>query len=313
MLFVEWPDAPGTLIQTDRLDIALSIAPDLGPTHRHVRLTGFGAWISRLERLRAARALIDAAGFGPARRRRIQGDASTRSYERLALSGTSVILMNAPPRSDGPPVKNGLPYSAIAHLAENMRPYVAIARCLRERGFSTPEIIAADIESGLLLIEDFGNKGVVAGDPPTPVEERYMAAIDVLIALHSQELPAKLPVAPRIEYEIPPYDLDAYLIERFVDWYLPHRGATLTGDARAQFETLWRAALEEPLNAPKTWVLRDFLIRPVSAAAGTARDRAHRPPRFPGRADRPARPTTSPRCSMDARADVPEDARTRAC
>ena len=57
--------------------------------------------------------------------------------------------MNAPPRPDGPPVKNGLPYSAIAHLAENMRPYVAIARYLREKGFSTPEIIAADIESGL--------------------------------------------------------------------------------------------------------------------------------------------------------------------
>ena len=165
VLFVEWPERAGTLIQTDRLDIALSISPDLGPTHRHVRLTGFGAWIPRLERLRAARALIDASGFGPARRRRIQGDASTRSYERLALSGTSVILMNAPPRPDGPPVKNGLPYSAIAHLAENMRPYVAIARYLREKGFSTPEIIAADIESGLLLIEDFGNKGIVAGDP----------------------------------------------------------------------------------------------------------------------------------------------------
>jgi hypothetical protein len=260
VLFVEWPERAGTLIQTDRLDVALSIAPDLGPTHRQVRLTGFGTWIQRLERLRAARALIDAAGFGPARRRRIQGDASTRSYERLALSGTSVILMNAPPRPDGPPVKNGLPYSAIAHLAENMRPYVAIARHLRERGFSTPEIIAADIESGLLLIEDFGNKGIVAGDPPIPVEERYEAAIDLLIELHSLELPVKLPVAPRIEYEILPYDLDAYLIELelLLDWYLPHSGAVVAADARMQFETLWRAALEEPLNAPKTWVLRDF-------------------------------------------------------
>jgi len=260
VLFVEWPERAGNLIQTDRLDIALSIAPDLGLTYRQVRLSGYGAWMQRLDRLRAARALIDASGFGSARRRRIQGDASTRSYERLALSGTSVILMNAPPRPDGPPVKNGQPYSAIAHLAENMRPYVAIARHLREKGFSAPEIIAADIESGLLLIEDFGNKGIVAGDPPTPLEERYEAAIDVLIALHKLELPAKLPVAPRIEYEIPPYDLDAYLIELelLLEWYLPHRGATLAADARAQFETLWRAALEEPIAAPKTWVLRDF-------------------------------------------------------
>jgi hypothetical protein len=171
-----------------------------------------------------------------------------------------VILMNAPPRPDGPPVKNGLPYSTIAHLAENMRPYVAIARYLREKGFSTPEIIAADIESGLLLIEDFGNKGIVTGDPPMPVEERYVAAIDLLIALHNLELPAKLPVAPRIEYEIPAYDLDAYLIELelLLEWYLPHRGAVLAADARVQFETLWRAALEEPIAANKTWVLRDF-------------------------------------------------------
>src|SRR3972149_1561024 len=168
--------------------------------------------------------------------------------------------MTAPPRPGAPPVKNGLPYSAIAHLAENMRPYVAIARHLRERGSGAPEITAADIESGLLLIEDFGNKGIVVGESPTPIEERHETAIDVLIALHNLELPAKLPVAPRIEYEIPPYDLDAYLIELelLLEWYLPHRGATLAADARAQFETLWRAALEEPIAAPKTWVLRDF-------------------------------------------------------
>jgi tRNA threonylcarbamoyl adenosine modification protein YjeE len=260
VLFVEWPERAGEFLQVDRLDIALSIAPDLSPTHRRVRLSGYGAWIARLERLRAVRALIDAAGFGPARRRRIKGDASTRSYERLALSGTSVILMNAPPRPDGPPVRNGLPYSAIAHLAENMRPYVAIARFLREQGFSTPEIIAADIESGLLLIEDLGNKGIVSGDPPAAIEERYMAAIDVLIALHALELPGKLPVAPRLEYALPDYDIDAYLVEveLLLDWYLPLREAVLPGDARIQFETLWRTTLKEIVEAPKTWVLRDY-------------------------------------------------------
>jgi aminoglycoside/choline kinase family phosphotransferase len=39
---------------------------------------------------------------------------------------------------------------------------------------------------------------------------------------------------------------------------LPDRGVTLAAEARAEFEKLWRAALEEPLAAPKTWVLRDF-------------------------------------------------------
>ena len=48
------------------------------------------------------------------------GDASTRSYDRLQLGDKSSILMNSPRRPDGPPVRDGKPYSAIAHLAESV-------------------------------------------------------------------------------------------------------------------------------------------------------------------------------------------------
>ena len=61
----------------------------------------------------------------------MQGDASTRSYERLALGDQHVILMNSPRRPDGPPVRDGKPYSAIAHLAEDVMPFVAMANGLR--------------------------------------------------------------------------------------------------------------------------------------------------------------------------------------
>ena len=60
----------------------------------------------------------------------MQGDASTRAYERLTLDGASYILMNSPQRPDGPPVRDGKPYSAIAHLAENVTPFVAMAQAL---------------------------------------------------------------------------------------------------------------------------------------------------------------------------------------
>ena len=60
--------------------------------------------------------------------------ASTRVFERLALADRSEILMNSPRRPDGPPVKDGLPYSAIAHLAEDVVPFIAMANGLRERG-----------------------------------------------------------------------------------------------------------------------------------------------------------------------------------
>src|SRR5450759_4763827 len=62
------------------------------------------------------------SGFGEAGRQYVQGDASTRAYERLTLDGASYILMNSPKRPDGPPVHDGKPYSAIAHLAENVTP-----------------------------------------------------------------------------------------------------------------------------------------------------------------------------------------------
>jgi tRNA threonylcarbamoyl adenosine modification protein YjeE len=260
-VLLEWPDRAGALIQADRLDIAFSLVPDRGPTHRHVRLTGYGAWAGRLSQMRAVRALLDISGFGSARRTHLEGDASTRSYERLHFDEGSAVLMKMPPRSDEPTVRQGLTYSSIAHLAQDVCPFVALARGLRERGFSAPEIYAADLEEGALIIEDLGSKRLVVGDPPAPVEERYAAAVDLLVALHGLELPETLPVAPRIQHRIPAYDLDAYLIEveLLFDWYFPHRGvrAPAAGEREA-FLTLWRLTLAKTLDEPKTWVLRDF-------------------------------------------------------
>jgi aminoglycoside/choline kinase family phosphotransferase len=190
----------------------------------------------------------------------VQGDASSRSYERVVREGRKLILMNAPRRPDGPAVRGGLPYSAIAHLAEDVKPFVAMARALRERGLSAPEVYAADLNEGLLLLEDLGSEGVVAGDPPAPIEERYAAAVDVLVELHRQPVPGTLPVAPGVDYRLPPYDLDAFLIEAelLIDWYLPYRGAAVTSSARAEFDALWREALARAHDFPPTWVLRDY-------------------------------------------------------
>lgn len=260
-VLVEWPEKAGPLLQAERLEIHIELAPELSPEHRRIQLTGIGLWAERLARLRAEHALLAAFGHGPARREHIQGDASTRSYERLHLDDGTAILMKAPASKDGPPIRQGLSYGEIAKLARNMEPFVALSRGLRARGFSAPEIYAADLNSGLLLIEDFGTTGIVTGEPPAPIEERYEAAIDLLVALHKQELPPVLPVAPRIEYAIPRYDLDAFLIETelLLDWYLPHRkAAPINATGREIFRALWRDALLETLGRPATWVLRDY-------------------------------------------------------
>jgi N-acetylmuramate 1-kinase len=260
VVLVEWPDRAGGFLSSNRLDLALRLMPQLGPEHRSARITGMGSFAHRVERLRKVRQFLQEAGLSDAERRRMQGDASTRSYDRVALPGRRAILMNAPRRPDGPPVRAGKPYSAIAHLAEDVKPFVAMARGLRERGFSAPEIFHADLEAGLLLLEDLGSEPVVAGDPPQPIPPRYATAVDVLVALHRQKLPAQLPISPGLDYWLPPYDLDAFLIEAelLLDWYLPRQDVPISQVMRTEFVALWRVALQPAIEAEPTWVLRDY-------------------------------------------------------
>lgn len=257
---LEWPDRAKGQLAPDRLDIAFTLAPEKGPTFRYADITGFGAFTPRAERIGAIRRFLERSGFAGATRERIQGDASTRSYERLVRDGASYILMNSPKRPDGPPVRDGKPYSAIAHLAESVTPFIALARGLHERGFSAPRIFAADREAGLIVLEDLGNELVVDGEPPTPIEARYAAATDVLAALHRLALPETLPVEPGVDYTLPRYDIDAMLIEveLLLDWYLPKLEAKVGPGQRAQYLTLWRMALQPVLKAKSTWVLRDY-------------------------------------------------------
>jgi tRNA threonylcarbamoyl adenosine modification protein YjeE len=260
IVLLEWPDRAAGFLPPDRLDVAFTLEPKAGPEHRKARITGYGAFAERTDRIPIVRRFLDASGYGLAERRRIQGDASTRSYERLRLGDQRAILMNAPRRPDGPPVRDGKPYSVIAHLAEDIVPFVAMANGLRQLGFSTPQIYEAELTDGLLIIEDLGSEPVVAGDPPVPIEERYMAAVDALIALHSHELPSAIPVAPHVIHSLPNYDIGAYQIEveLLLDWYLPRLGAVVTDEVRADYMALWDSALQVALEAPQTWVLRDF-------------------------------------------------------
>jgi tRNA threonylcarbamoyl adenosine modification protein YjeE len=260
VVLMEWPDRAAGFLPADRLDITFTLASELGPEGRTARFVGYGAFAARAERIALLRAFLDEAGFGEAKRRRMQGDASTRIFERLTLNGRTTVLMNAPPQPDGPPVRDGKPYSAIAHLAEDTIPYIALAAGLRERELSAPAIHHADPARGFIIMEDLGDERIVAGDPAAPIAERYETAIDVLIALHRRRLPETLPVAPHLDYRLRRYDLPALLIEAelLLDWYLVSLGAPPSVADRKAFVALWSDALEPAIAAPATWVLRDF-------------------------------------------------------
>ena len=260
VVLMEWPDRAAGFLPPDRLDITFTLAPQLGPDVRNVRYVGYGNFAQRAERIAMVRSFLDEAGFGAAERLRMQGDASTRIFERLNLDGAPAILMNAPRRPDGPPVRDGKPYSAIAHLAEDIVPYVALAAGLRAQGFSAPAIMHADLDHGLLVMEDLGVDRVVTGDPPAPIAARYAAAVDLLAALHGRSLPETLSVAPHLDYRLPRYELATFLIEAelLIDWYLTKAGGKESDAMRKEFVALWSEALKPALDAPTTWVLRDY-------------------------------------------------------
>jgi N-acetylmuramate 1-kinase len=260
VVVMEWPDRAAGFLPPDRLDITFTLTSQPGSEVRNARFVGYGTFAARAERIALIRSVLDESGFGDAQRLRMQGDASTRIFERLALNDQTAVLMNAPRRPDGPPVRDGKPYSAIAHLAEDIVPYVALAAGLRDLNLAAPKILHADLDHGLIVMEDLGDERIVGGDPPAPIEDRYTAAIDLLASLHGRELPGALPVSPHLDYRLRPYDLQAFLIEAelLLDWYLVRAGAAASNAAREAFIALWSAALTPAVEAAQTWVLRDY-------------------------------------------------------
>ena len=256
IVLVEWPDRLGPVLPPDRLEIALELGDR--PTSRKARLIGHGAFAQRLKRLRDGQRFLDAAGWGAARRDHIQGDASSRLYERLTLGDRSAILMDAPAKAPGVAIRDGKSYSQLAKLALDSTPFVAIADGLRALGYGAPEIFAADLKTGFLLVEDLGVEPVVALG--SPIASRYEAAVDLLADLHAKQVPAETPVGDGL-YRLPDYDTPAFLIEceLLCDWYLPSRtGVSPEPEDREEFRRLWTEALAPVLAMGSTWVLRDY-------------------------------------------------------
>ncbi|EAR53021.1 hypothetical protein OG2516_11176 [Oceanicola granulosus HTCC2516] len=107
----------------------------------------------------------------------IAGDASRRRYERLQNGDRSRILMDAAPET-----------------GEDTRPFLAIARHLRGRGLAAPDIVHADPEAGLLLLEDLGPSHFADHLRTRPDDEirLYTAATDVLAELQRHAPPPGL-------------------------------------------------------------------------------------------------------------------------
>lgn len=260
LVLVEWPDRAGDALTADRLDVCFNIDAAHGPNYRVATVSGTGGFGPKVARARAIHTLMAETGWSDASRSFMLGDASTRAYEKLErANGERAVLMISPPRPDGPPVRYGKPYSAIAHLAEDIRPFLAMDEALRQRGFSAPRVIGADAEVGVAILEHLGSEPVV--DANGPILERYAQAVEVLARLHAMDLPDTLPIPTGGQHRIPPYDLDALGIEveLLTEWYAPHVArSVLSSGVKAGFVGLWREALAPIVSQRPTWSLRDY-------------------------------------------------------
>lgn len=176
---------------------------------------------------------LASAGWAGATRSNLAGDASNRSYDRLALGAERRVLMIAPPEK-----------------GEDTGPFARVTGILRMGGLSAPEIYARDADLGLMLIEDLGDDlfARLAGDLDLE-QQIYHAAVDVLGDV------AELGVQPGIgAYDVATYQREARLI---LDWYIPAVvGKGVSAAAEEEFLSLIEGACGDARQ--DTLVLRDY-------------------------------------------------------
>jgi tRNA threonylcarbamoyl adenosine modification protein YjeE len=256
-VLVEWPQKAG-----DRLPAAaVRIELDQAGEGRRATIVGTGAAFDRIARSFSIRDFLAGAGFATAERARFPGDASARAYEIVSAPGApDRVLMDAPRLVLGPPVKDGKPYAVIAHTAQTVVPFVAIGHALRERGFCAPQIVAAEIEAGFLLLEHLGTGSFLAPDG-APVAERYAAAGALLAELHRRPWPRHLSAPGGVVHALPPFDRDALMIEveLLPAWYVRRQtGRPPSADFLSAFADAWNAVFDRLEAAEKSIVLRDY-------------------------------------------------------
>lgn len=186
---------------------------------------------------------LAASGWGGADILPLAGDASFRRYFRVVDGPRSAVLMDAPPPNEDP------------------QPFIAVAEWLIGRGLSAPEILARDLDKGMLLLGDFGSARLRETLDEDPRRERdlYALATDVLVHLHGHPPMAGLK----------PHGVDQWLeeLKLFTEWYCAAVGAEIDVEG---YRSAWREVLGPIANdglGPVT-VLRDYHAENIMLVEG---------------------------------------------
>jgi aminoglycoside/choline kinase family phosphotransferase len=196
-----------------------------------------------MNRTEAMLAWLDSAcGIPAAQLEPASSDASFRRYFRLQLAAGTRIVMDAPPPQ------------------ENCRPFVAIATVLRDGGLHAPEVHAADLEQGFLLLEDLGPTTYLDALGTQAADPLYRSALQALCRMQQIAAPDHLPV------------FDAAFMRReldlFPEWYLDrHLQRPLSPEDRAIWVRATTALIAGCAAQPQVLVHRDFHSRNLMVCA----------------------------------------------
>lgn len=256
VVLVEWPERSELVGSEANLTLSLEVAPGGG---RNLIVGAAAETALRLSRSLRIRRFLENAGHGKARRLPFRADASARRYEHVEGPDGPMVLMDAPRLARGPVLPNGRTYAEIAHIAQDVTAFVALAKALAAKGFSVPEVHAVDLDSGLVLLEDLGDEGILDAEGK-PIPERYEAAARCLALLHDDPFEPEIAIGGH-SYRVPDFDRGAMAIEvsLMVDWFVPRlTGRPAEGAARERFEAVWDALFDTIEGAERRLVLRDF-------------------------------------------------------
>jgi aminoglycoside/choline kinase family phosphotransferase len=188
-------------------------------------------------------ALAPAHGLQLESLRPASADASFRRYFRIDAGATSLVAMDAPPDK------------------EDVRPFIHVARLLREAGLNAPQVLAADSANGFLLLTDLGTTTYLDAltNDRAAADELFAAATDALIRW---QLASRAGV-------LPPYD-EALLrreLMLFPDWYVArHLGRTLQERQRQTLAAMFDRIVAANLAQPAVYVHRDYMPRNLMVA-----------------------------------------------
>ncbi|MEO5338989.1 MAG: phosphotransferase [Magnetococcus sp. MYC-9] len=171
----------------------------------------------------------------------VAGDASFRRYYRVETAQERFILMDAPPDK------------------EDSGPFLDIDRFLVRFGVPVPRIVQADLASGFVLLEDFGDLTFLEAirqqrDPRL----LYQAAVETLLAIQATPLDGSC-----IAHQRP---FDRAMLRRelalFTDWYIEQiRNLSITAEDRQRFDLQFDRLLDEIVQQPVVFVHRDYHSR----------------------------------------------------